>query len=538
MNTARMRLSMARVVFLANVVALLVPYQPCLGADADSRRMPKFVHVLPAQEFDVHLPLTLNNYTSKKPAKNKQNKNSTLVKLALFSVIPDVEAGQAFLLFSFQIRDFNQFVQRDPATGVTCHGHQCTDLLPHFQDPFMGQLRCQFLHPNGALLDATPSRVEAHAGKIAPFSNLVGKCALPPEFTQILADDDFQQPPGIRVLREDDTAAAFFPHDSDPNVRLAAAADFDVFSGVSCAQHFFPADDGTSTSADQCAAKCVEQGMNQCVRWLWSPSKGCLHSPTTSKRKSKCSTEEGWVGGIRRHPAWQAVDTSRTAPNRRLISFGCSMPVFGDGSYANRIPQWLEFQLYNFPDTHFFVYLHDGAGGDALKASPQANPGIVGGAAVLYPYIEAGVLTVIWLPRDTNRLLDSNVDGFQRRDENDYLYRTRHFSEWASASVDYDEFFAPTYTLSTKGYRKINPGSRFDLEGAYDVDFTKTAAGSLFYPIAPYLQNVSSEIQALSFHKWPTETPAQQTALYLSTQRIARDLTKGMFNTVVVCGRF
>lgn len=154
-------------------------------------------------------------------------------------------------------------------------------------------------------------------------------------------------------------------------------------------------------------------------------------------------------------------------------------------SHVTTFAATFRFQLYNFPDTHFFVYLHDGGGGDALKASPQANPGIVGGAAVLYPYIEAGVVTVIWLPRDTNRLLDSNVDGFQRRDENDYLYRTRHFSEWASASVDYDEFFAPTYTLSPKGFWQVNPGSRFDLEGAYDVDFAHEATGSLFYPIAP-----------------------------------------------------
>ena len=66
-------------------------------------------------------------------------------------------------------------------------------------------------------------------------------------------------------------------------------------------------------------------------------------------------------------------------------------------------------------------------------------PGVVGGVAPLYPYILAGHVTVVWIPNDPYSLLLKQKDTFQKRDENGYLYRTRHFSHWASASVDFDE---------------------------------------------------------------------------------------------------
>ena len=91
--------------------------------------------------------------------------------------------------------------------------------------------------------------------------------------------------------------------------------------------------------------------------------------------------------------------------------------------------------------------------------------------------------TVIYLPLDTESVTNKMKEGFQRRDENDYLYRARHVSEWVSGSVDYDEFFAPTLRLSDANVHKANGGSVFPEPLAQNIDFTNASLASVFYPL-------------------------------------------------------
>lgn len=197
------------------------------------------------------------------------------------------------------------------------------------------------------------------------------------------------------------------------------------------------------------------------------------------------------------------------------------------------------FQLYNFPRAHFFVYLR--GGGNSRNSSsfdpslPHSIPGVVGGSAALYPYILNRIVTVVWLPRDVEFQLEKNVDSFQRRDENEFLYRARHLSEWASASVDYDEYFAPTHIVGPKLMRRNHVGSTFsDVKEAIDPDWNNRRNGASFYPLGPILRNVSQEVHALWWHKWPTEIPEQDDKLYLETQRIAVDSTRGKLGKYIV----
>ena len=148
-----------------------------------------------------------------------------------------------------------------------------------------------------------------------------------------------------------------------------------------------------------------------CNMWQWADRNGCFHS-TKKMMASTCYANPRWKGGSRRHDVWDAVDTSREVSERRLMTFGCSMAVRGDGSYSDRIPQWLEFQLINFPTAHFFVYLRGSDGYGSFDPYMSGGmPGVVGGVAVLYPYILAGVVTVIWLPRDGSNLLNRYMDS-------------------------------------------------------------------------------------------------------------------------------
>ena len=49
---------------------------------------------------------------------------------------------------------------------------------------------------------------------------------------------------------------------------------------------------------------------------------------------------------------------------------------------------WHRFQLLNFPDAHFFVYIRGGNGyGDVAQSRTGGIPGAVGGSSVLYPCV-------------------------------------------------------------------------------------------------------------------------------------------------------
>ncbi len=47
------------------------------------------------------------------------------------------------------------------------------------------------------------------------------------------------------------------------------------------------------------------------------------------------------------------------------------------------------FNVFNFPDSHFFVYLRGGDGDGHYKHITDDFPGIDGGVAFLYPYVQS-----------------------------------------------------------------------------------------------------------------------------------------------------
>lgn len=125
----------------------------------------------------------------------------------------------------------------------------------------------------------------------------------------------------------------------------------------------------------------------------------------------------------------------------------------------------------------------------------------------------------MWLPLDLESVLSGSKEAYQRRDENDFLYRTRHLSEWASASVDYDEYFAPTHTVEDGGIR--NDGSHFPNLLATDVNMADRDLGGLFFPIHRFLANVSAQVEELVFKKWPALIPDQSDVLCVDSTTLS-----------------
>jgi hypothetical protein len=124
-------------------------------------------------------------------------------------------------------------------------------------------------------------------------------------------------------------------------------------------------------------------------------------------------------------------------------------------------------------------------------------------------YITANIVTVVWVP-DYVKGSSSDRYAVQLRDENDFLYRARHLSEWVCPSVDPDEYFAPTqmYT-STRETERCS----FDVEGVVNASVDDAKLSSLFFPIHPYLEQVPATIVTILFLKWPTVIPSESQAL-------------------------
>lgn len=500
------------------------------------RKFPRHIYLRDPQPFSVHIPVSVEK-------KNRGVANATSkVDLTVFSVFPDTQIGKAYVLFSYFYPEWKPFTAAFPMkdTIPSCHAGQCANLLEHFASPWFGNIRCQFERADGTVLEsAPPTRVRAHSATVATSAVFVGTCDLPPEFSELVQQDDFSNPPKIRLLREHDVEGV------PTGVRKTeSAALFEDLSGFQC-QGLVKKEQFSSKEA--CEQDCLHsvhmhlrmahRGKQQCTTWHWTDGDGCYQS-SDNLPAAFCEQRGGpSFGGRRRFDAWDAIETARA--ETKLMAFGCSMPVFGDGSYMNRIPQWLEFQLLNFPDAHFFVYLRGGDGFGGYAHRTNEIPGTVGGVAALYPYIEAGVVTVVWIPPDEAEVLLQSKNPLQKRDENDFLYRAKHLSEWISASIDYDEYFAPTRTVDANGMAKQSSGSAgsvvFHVDQAVDVDWVGDAAvGEMFYPIGAFLQQVSSDVQQLTFHKWPAEIPDQQSRVYLETSTIATDSTPGRLGKYIL----
>ena len=327
-------------------VSLLVVLLSVAGAAGGERKFPHFIHLRPAQAYNVHLPIS---------ADAGAVNGTTLVHLSLYTIIPDTIDKKAYLLFKFHLDEFRAFVDIFPARGNTCHDSKCSDLMPHLHNRFFGNLRCQFVAPNGTTLATPPARVEAYSAKVGKVSQLIGTCPLSDAFVEELLRDEHETPPGIRVLREGDrTGAPAGAHSDDDSAAFESFAD-NRCSGPSVQKRKI------AKSLEQCRSSCAPptETTPGCLMWQWSEPDGCFQSTAFGIRcsgagagggggggkRDATAKYPGWVGGRRRHDVWDAIDTAREEPDRSLISFGCSMPVFGNGAYMDRIPQWLEYVL-------------------------------------------------------------------------------------------------------------------------------------------------------------------------------------------------
>ena len=417
-------------------------------------------------------------------------------ELALYSVIPDTVSQQVYLLFSYGPTGMG-FALEAVEKGYV-------DLGGLLKEQFYGNLRCQFLDQNATALPAVElERVSLRSAHFSTARVLVGSCPMPNEFVNSVRQDNFRNPPLIRILHENDDGAI-----SEVTHPLHKQNDtFYIQRGEICAGTIpMPA---TVNSMDLCAQVCANMEANEfgrpCSFWQWDDTMKLCSFRRIRPRKHMCrSARNSLVLGVRRHELWDAVETARTGGDRRLITISAVSPVFGSGDFVNRVAQWVEYHLIAFPDAHFFVYARGGDGrGGSIAHYPLSMPAAAGGIASLHPYIEAGVVTVIWVPVDTERALLLTKRTVQQRNENDFLFRVKHVSDWAAVAVDYDEYVAPI------------PNS--------------TGPFPLQFPASTFLRQVSSKIGMLTFPKWPAKTPDVIENLLFATDEIGTEKTPERF---------
>lgn len=317
----------------AAAVALLS--WPVTAVDTGSRPLPTFVSLRHPQSFAGTLPASAD----------PQKPNGTAkVSLHLYSVVPDAADRQVHLLFEYQggeMKHLRQTLFPKEKCNEDVTGQRCSDLLPHLREPSFGDLRCEFISPDGRVMAAAPVPVIAREADLRPATTFVGTCAMPPKFYQLVAQDDYDgPPPQVRLLREGDAGAG---------AHVFAAVGPGAWqgdNGRSCSRLL--ATEHGNASPEACRDVCHHAhaqaennsgGLTDCTIWQWSDNQ--CRTGGRSKFNNKCKANDQWVGGQLRREAWDAVDTARPN-NKRLIAFGCSMPLFGDGTYMNRVPQWIE----------------------------------------------------------------------------------------------------------------------------------------------------------------------------------------------------
>jgi hypothetical protein len=305
--------------------------QPAAEVD---RPLPRFVNVRSPQDYVGAVAISSTTTSSHVNV-------SFDIRLYLYSVVPDVVDAQVYLLFEFVSFEWHPI---RTLVFSNCTGHYCpTDVLPHLRERSFGDLRCEFVAPDGRVLAETPTAPvvarEMDMAAMTTVNTFVGQCAMPEQFRKMVAkQDDYNGTnlPRVRVLRQGDVGAG-------PNaIATTGAGAFARHDGWMCLNHAQAAHEG-DRSAAACADWCYEKHANDtigCFSWHWlATTKKCYttnHMPVLEA----CERHTGWVGAIRRHVAWDQVDTQRK--RKRLISFGLGMPLFGDSSYMLRVPQWLE----------------------------------------------------------------------------------------------------------------------------------------------------------------------------------------------------
>eukprot|EP00750_Incisomonas_marina_P033385 INCI9831.1.p1 GENE.INCI9831.1~~INCI9831.1.p1 ORF type:complete len:637 (-),score=100.81 INCI9831.1:126-2036(-) len=501
----------------------------------DGRRMPPFVFLRPPQTFSVHWPVRDNVANLSSP-----------MELALYSVIPDTSAGKAYLMFALTASGMHWVndvaAQIIPATSRNGSSNKpVRDVEPFLHTPRFGNLRCLFAGADGTAVGGGDGMVKPVLVESAVFTwtrVLVGSCAMPPAFTKMLQDEaSNSNKPTIRVLHEDDEAEDLTSHGRKLQ-KSATGKQFFATPGLRCGQAKALSSNANKQGAEnrtQCAALCAalprDDDGRLCNLWQWDELQRICSISRFYRRGVDCSNSTTVTVGTRRHVPWDALDVSRPPLQRRLIVFGGTSPVFGDGRFVDRVAQWVEYYLLNFPDAHFFVYARggDGLGGFSDHVADSLPPS-VGGVAALHPFIEAGVVTVIWLPADVDKALDQKKHAVQIRDESEVLYRAKGLSTWVGATIDFDEYIAPAHSIHST--RKA--GHAISSLSSATLDFSRVSTGKSLFPMSRFLSQVPASTGQLVFRKWPAFIPDQSNALFIDTTSVAASFAHGRLGKYLV----
>ena len=486
---------------------------------AHAQKLPHFIYLRQPQLFPVSWPFIDNVSTA---AANL----SAPMDLVLYSVIPDSVAGKAYLLFSYGKSGMSWATGEVEAALPTSNpnppcdkSHPCRNLAPFLREQRVGKLRCTFSRADGtAAVDKQglplQEPVEVLSAWIAFTRILVGTCTLPAAVDSWLADSA-APPPTIRVLHEHDDGAGLRVQSKEPDT---IGNSFFEVDGLECEKMRTAIPPKAFATKQSCAEHCLSMNAyfqsRPCSTWQWdAASRSCSYSRHYPGAKS-CWLNASVIVGTRRHESWDLVDTSRTEADRRLVTFSGPGPVFGDGRYVDRVAQWIEYHLLNFPDAHFFIYARGGDGRGGYADVMNSLPASAGAVAPLHPYIEAGVVTVVWVPLDPASAVLPSKHQVMIRDENDYLYRAKHLSEWVCSGLDYDEYIAPVHTMQP---------NKFAVPGRTNktLDLSRRSSGKWLFPIAPYLRRISPRAGQIQFRKWPAKSPNVTNFIFMDTDEIA-----------------
>ena len=282
------------------------------------------------------------------------------VHMGLYSVVPDLERGEIFFLFEFWWKQVKSLDLQNRVFGPSCHfadRHKCADLRRHMWNPYFGDLRCEFVNRDGRVMPGPKPGLAVHSAELLTSTTFVGSCPMPEAFVEMIeheaatrtevarkgltfanaASSSEKTLPRVRLLREGDPGV-------EPGVHVESVEGaFQADNHQRCyhMKHFLRGD----RSAMDCGSACYQlrnSTSGGCVQWQLISGKCFVSSAFIASRH--CQASSLARGGKARALAWDAVATSPADPaHKRLITFGCSMPLFGDGNYMNRIPQWLEY---------------------------------------------------------------------------------------------------------------------------------------------------------------------------------------------------
>lgn len=342
-----------------------------------TRLLPPFITLRSPQSFVLELGLTLlpqhahmnspageqNNSGAQEEVSDNYVNESIPLHVGLYSVVPDLERGEAMLLFEFSWIQLQSLDMQSRVFGDPCHSatsHECTDLKQHMWNPYFGDLRCEFIDRDGKVMPGPKPRLVVDSAELAVSATFVGSCPMPETFLEMIKNEASTRTETVRksldfTMEEESSLSSEKPL---PRMRLLRKGDPGVEPGVhvesvegafqeddhwQClGMHHFVQGDGSAT---ECASACYQLrntiADGGCAQWQLISGR-CFVCPTPTP-SWRCRPLGHAKGETARHLGWDMVVTSPAHPgHKRLITFGCSMPLFGDGNYMNRIPQWFE----------------------------------------------------------------------------------------------------------------------------------------------------------------------------------------------------